>query len=218
MKEDQGGIYYITGDDLEAIRRSPQLEGFAAKGIEVLLLTDAVDDFWLTSTPDFDGKALKSATRSGDDLNAMSSSDKDDKDGDKDKKDADTDSKVSPLIALLKETLGEEVKDVRVSSRLTESPVCLVADEGDMDMHLERLLKQHQGHSGNTPRVLEINADHALIQALAQRASESGAADNYADDAWLLLDQARIVEGEPVADAAAFSRRLANAMARGLKL
>ncbi len=214
MKDDQTAIYYITGDDLEAIRRSPQLEGFAAKGVEVLLMTDAVDDFWITSVPDFEGKALKSATRSGDDLDALSgASDEEDKD-----KDAAANSNVSPLIALLKETLGDHVKDVRVSSRLTESPVCLVADEGDTDMHLERLLKQHQGHTGTTPRVLEINPKHDLILALSERAAEKGAADTYADDAWLLLDQARIVEGEPVADPAAFSRRLANAMSRGLKM
>jgi len=216
MKEDQTAIYYITGDDLEAIRRSPQLEGFAAKGIEVLLMTDAVDDFWITSVPEFEGKALKSATRSGEDLDALSGKgDDDEKDGDKDNA---ADTNVAPLIALLKETLGDHVKDVQASSRLTESPVCLVADEGDMDMHLERLLKQHQGQTGSTPRVLEINPKHDLIRALSDKASEKGAADTYADDAWLLLDQARIVEGEPVADPAAFSRRLAGAMARGLKL
>ena len=143
----------------------------------------------------------------------------DDKDGDNkedDKKDA-PESNVSALIALLKETLGDEVKDVRASSRLTDSPVCLVADEGDMDMHLERLLKQHQGHTGTTPRVLEINPKHDLIRALSTRASEQGAADAYADDARLLLDQARIIEGETLPDPTAFSRRMAAVMARGVK-
>tara|TARA_B100000315_G_scaffold169080_1_gene157614 strand:- start:448 stop:1095 length:648 start_codon:yes stop_codon:yes gene_type:complete len=213
MKEGQTAIYYITGDELDALRRSPQLEGFAAKGVEVLLLTDPVDDFWLTSVPDLDGKAFKSVTRSGDDLDGFSAT----KDADKDDKDKEPESNVSALIALLKETLGDEVKDVRASTRLTDSPVCLVADEGDMDMHLERLLKQHQGHTGSTPRVLEINPKHDLIRALSERASEKGAADTYADDARLLLDQARIIEGETPPDTAAFSRRMAAAMARGFK-
>lgn len=214
MKEGQSAIYYITGDELEAVRRSPQLEGFAAKEVEVLLLTDPVDDFWISSVPEFDGKAFKSVTRSGDDLAGLSSGEKEDE---KDDAEAAGDNNVSALIALLKSTLGDEVKDVRASTRLTDSPVCLVADEGDMDIHMERLLQQHQGHKGSTPRVLEINPKHELIRALSERASESGAADTYADDARLLLDQARIIEGETLPDLAAFSRRMAAAMARGFK-
>ncbi len=223
MAEGQDAIYYITGDDLEALRRSPQLEGFAARDIEVLLLTDPVDDFWIPAVAEYEGKALKSATRAGEDLEGIAKGKEDAKD-DKEKKD-DKDSEVADtavgtLIALLKETLGESVKDVRTSSRLTDSAVCLVADEGDMDMHLERMLKKHQQQRSevglDTPRILEINPKHELIATLAKAAGKKGAMDDMEDACWLLLDQARIVEGEPPADPAVFAKRLAKVMSLGV--
>ncbi len=113
-------------------------------------------------------------------------------------------------------TLKDQVKDVRVSARLTDSPVCLVADEGDLDMHMERLLRQHRRVDTAAPRILEINPGHPLMRRLAQRVGADGAADEIAEVAWLLLDQARIVEGETPPDPAAFSRRLAGALERGL--
>src|SRR5690606_12901962 len=112
-------------------------------------------------------------------------------------------------IALLKQALGEAVKDVRESKRLTDSAVCLSAAEGDMDMHLERLLRMHQKLDHASTRVLEINPSHPLIRALAERATQPGAADALADAAQLLLDQARLVEGEPLADPQSFAQRLA---------
>ena len=118
---------------------------------------------------------------------------------------------------MLKLTLADAVKDVRASDRLTESAVCLVADDGDMDMHLARLLRQHkQLGAENAKRVLEVNPDHALIRRLADAVGTSGAAAQIEDAAWLLLDQARIVEGEPLPDPAAFARRLASCLERGL--
>jgi molecular chaperone HtpG len=105
---------------------------------------------------------------------------------------------------------------VRVSSRLDASAVCLVADEGDMDIHLERLLKQHRQIDATAKRVLEVNPRHALIQGLAQRISAKGNAEDVAEAAWLLLDQARIVQGEPVADATAFARRLDAALLKAI--
>jgi molecular chaperone HtpG len=219
MKPGQDVIYYITGEEAEKTAMSPQLEGFKAKGVEVLLLTDPVDEFWITNIGAFEEKEFKSATRGGADLSNIT------KDGEKPKKDDDkkdddkddTSSAVDPLLASFKLALGDTVKDVRASERLTDSPVCLVADEGDMDIHLERLLKQHKQLETNTPRVLEINADHALIKALNGIASKSDGPNTTIEDAaWLLFDQARIVEGEKVDDPTAFVRRMASVMEKGL--
>jgi molecular chaperone HtpG len=122
----------------------------------------------------------------------------------------------SGLVALFKLTLKDAVKDVRCSERLTDSPVCLVADEGDMDMHLERLLRQHKQTTQESRRILELNPNHPLIKRLAARVKEKGASAELSDYAFLLLDQARIVEGETPPDAAAFSRRLASLLELGL--
>ena len=112
--------------------------------------------------------------------------------------------------------LGDAVKDVRGSDRLTDSAVCLVADEGDMDMHLERLLKQHRQLDSAAKRILELNPRHKLIERLAATVGETGASDQLSEFAWLLLDQARIVEGEQLPDPPAFARRLAGLLERGL--
>jgi molecular chaperone HtpG len=215
MKEGQDAIYYISGDEIDQVRKSPQLEGFAAKGIEVLLLTDAVDEFWLPAVGEFDGKPFKSATRAGADLDKITG----DKpaDDEKDDKDASFDEgKVDALIAMFKLTLDEEVKDVRVSERLTDSAVCLVSDEGDMDLRIERMLKQHNQLDQAFKRILEINPRHPLVAALADSVGNDGAGTKVEDAAWLLLDQARIIEGEKVPDPAEFSRRLNSVMSAGL--
>ncbi|WP_372397609.1 molecular chaperone HtpG [Azospirillum sp. HJ39] len=211
MKEGQDAIYTISGDDLDTLLRSPQLEGFKAKGVEVLLLTDPVDEFWMPSVGVYDGKPFKSVTRGGADLGKIKGAEPE-----KPEEKA-PEGELTDLLALLKLTLSDAVKDVRKSERLTDSAVCLVADDNDMDMHLERLLKQHKQLNGEIgKRILEINPSHALIKRLAERAKDSGATDALEDAAWLLLDQARIVEGEPLPDPAAFARRLAGAMEKGL--
>jgi molecular chaperone HtpG len=214
MKDGQDEIFYITGDDVDQLRASPQLEGFTAKGIEVLLLSDPVDEFWLGSVPAFDEKPFKSATRGGIDLSKIAGEDgkTDDNKEDEVQKEG-----VGELIAAFKDALGDTVKDVRVSDRLTDSAVCLVADEGAIDMHLERLLKQHQQLGMESQKILEINPDNALIASLAERAKTSPSAAEIAEAAHLLLDQARIIEGEPVPDPAAFARRMTEAMAGALK-
>ncbi len=211
MKEGQQAIYTISGDDLEGLRRSPQLEGFAARGIEVLLLTDAVDDFWVSSADEHEGKPFKSVTRGTGDLDALPL----EEEAKTAEPEADADG-ASDLIALLKLTLGDTVKDVRASRRLTDSAVCLVADEDQMDMHIERVLSRHQQVTSRAPRILEINAGHPLIKALGAQAKNKGAADELGDAAWLLLDQAWIAEGEPLADPAAFSRRMSDVMTKAL--
>jgi molecular chaperone HtpG len=217
MKPGQDALYYITGEEAEQTAMSPQLEGFKAKGVEVLLLTDPVDEFWITSIGMFEENPFKSATRGGADLSGITKDGEEPKKDDDKKDDADQSAAVDPLLASFKLALGETVKDVRASERLTDSPVCLVADEGDMDIHLERLLKQHKQLETNTPRVLEINADHALIKALNGIASKSDGPNTTIEDAaWLLFDQARIVEGEKVDDPSAFVRRMASIMEKGL--
>jgi molecular chaperone HtpG len=214
MQGGQEAIYTITGDDPQALARSPQLEGFAAKGVEVLLLSDPVDDFWLSAVPDYQGKPFKSVTRGGADLDKIGGDDE--KAGEAEKKDDAAKPGLDALIAFVKLTLKDQVKDVRVSARLTSSPVCLVADEGDLDMHLERLLKQQRQLDRTSRRILEINADHAMVKALAAQVGKEGAGSVVEDAAWLLLDQARIIEGEALPDAAAFSRRLSALVEKGL--
>ena len=220
MKDGQDSIFYIAGEDAEAVSQSPQLEGFKAKNVEVLLLTDPVDEFWIPSVGKFQEKPFKSATRGGTDLSDIGQSNSktdENTDGDNKKKSKKKELKIEPLIAAFKVALGDKVKDVRASDRLTDSPVCLVADEGDMDMNIERLLKQHKQLSETTPRVLEINPSHALITKLSEKAKRAEGIDPAVEEAaFLLLDQAHIVEGESIPDPLAFSRRMAAVMEKGI--
>jgi molecular chaperone HtpG len=208
MKEGQTSIYYLTGDSLESATRSPQLEGYRAKGIEVLLLTDGVDEFWVPAVGEYDGKGFKSVTRGGADLDAIKGDAKADE-----KKQEPAAAGIDNLIALMKLALKDAVKDVRVSQRLTDSAVCLVADEGDMDMRLARLLQQHKRIDALAPRVLEINGSHPVIAALAKAVS-GGKGSEVTDASWLLLDQARIQEGETLSDPTAFARRLGEVLGK----
>ncbi|MCR9136576.1 MAG: molecular chaperone HtpG [Alphaproteobacteria bacterium] len=213
MKDGQDAIYYITGTDAEKVATSPHLEGFRAKGVEVLLLSDPVDEFWLQHVPEFEGKPFKSITRGAADLDNIKSDDAAD-----DKKDEDDTPTLGSLIAAIKLELGDAVKDVRPSKRLTESPVCLIADEGDMDVNLERLLQRHGQLQGGMPRILELNPGHAIVRKLAERASRDGACSDalLQDAAHLLLDQARIADGEAPTDPAEFGRRLSTVMENAL--
>ena len=213
MKDGQQEVFYITGDSEAAIAASPQLEAFRARGVEVLLLTDPVDEFWAPAVASFADKPFRSATRGDIDLDAIAGADPA-----ADKPEKADDGALASLTALLKLELKEAVKDVRASRRLTDSAVCLVADEGDMDMHLERLLRQHQQVDGPSPRILELNPAHPLIRSMAEAVAAKGAdaSGPIAEIGWLLLDQARIVEGEPLPDPAAFARRLAGVMEKGL--
>ena len=211
MKPEQDAIYTLSGEQVDALLRSPQLEGFKAKGVEVLLLTDPIDEFWVPSVRSYKDKPFKSAAGANADLSKIAEP--------KESQSPQTasDAELDRLIAVLKEVLKDTVKDVRVSSRLTESAVCLVAAEGDMDMYLERLLRQHRQLQADaiTPRILEINPAHPLIRQMAARAAARDGEADLRDAGWLLLDQARIVEGTPVPDPAAFAQRLAAVMERG---
>ena len=218
MKDGQEHIYYITGESQDAIRNSPHLEGFAAKGIEVLLLSDSIDDFWIPSL--FEGyaeKQFQSVTRGGADLDKIKDADyKDDADKDETKDEDKAKTDVAPLVASIKIALGETVKDVRESARLTDSVCCLVADDGDLDMNLERILRQHQQVKEAAPRVLEINPKHPLIKGLSERVKAGKTGQDLDDAAYLLLDQARIMDGETVTDPKAFARRMSKVMEMGL--
>ncbi|HEX9789240.1 MAG TPA: molecular chaperone HtpG [Kiloniellales bacterium] len=218
MPAGQEAIYYLSGDDAAALRRSPHLEGFAAKGVEVLLLSDPVDEFWIPSVTEFEGRRFKSVTRGATELGKIGAAPDADA-GDKTGKPAPAPG-LDALVAFAKLTLKDQIKDVRLSERLTDSAVCLVADEGDMDMHLERLLKQHRQLDQTAKRVLEINPGHPMIRRLADRLAEGGdatvAGGPVEEAARLLLDQARILEGEALPDPAAFGRRLALLVERGL--
>ena len=217
MKKGQTEIYYISGEGLDLVKASPQLEGFKARGIEVLLMTDPVDEFWLPMVGQFDEKPFTSATSGSVDLSKIKNvKDKKENDDKNEAKKAD-DASVAKLILALKESLGETVKDVCSSDRLTDSAVCLVAGEGDMDLHLERMLKmQGQMEVPTAARVLEINPAHPLIIKMSEVVNKPTKKTALNDMALLLFDQARIIEGEPVSDPAAFSQRLNSILEQGL--
>lgn len=206
LKENQTAIYYLTGEDAAKAVASPQLEGYKARDVEVLLLTDPVDSFWVRTAMGFDGKPFKSVTQGTADLDLIAVRDVPPKSEVKEPATA-------KLIVVMKEALGGKVKEVRNSARLTDSAVCLVAD-GGLDRTLEKLLARQKDSGVNVSApVLEINAGHPLIVALAA-AADAGTSPELADAAQLLLDQAHVLEGEPVDDPAGFSRRMANVLTR----
>lgn len=209
MKEGQTAIYYLTGDNLAQLKASPQLEGFRARGIEVLLLTDPVDSFWVTSAPDFEGKPFKSITQGAADLAGIA---KQEADG---TTSGETSQAVAEFVAFARTTLGETVSDVRTSERLTESAVCLVAPEHGPDRQLEKMLHGAGRIDGAAKPILEINPGHNLITAIAACPAEDNA---FREDAVkLLLDQARVLDGDRPEDPRAFAERLSRIFSRALK-
>ncbi len=210
MKDGQDSIYYLTGERLETVKESPQLEGFRKRGIEVLLFTDHVDEFWVNVVSGYKDKKFKSVTRADIDLENVGSEDE--------KKAADNQSVASAdLITALKAIYGEQVKDVRATHKLADSPVCLAVGEGDMDIRFEKFLReQKQLPQAAYAKILEINPAHPIITELAQRIAKSGVTEEVKDIAWLLLDQAKILEGEELPNPADFSRRLSYFLRKGL--
>jgi molecular chaperone HtpG len=203
LKPNQTEIYYLLGDSIERLKSNPKLEAAAARGIEVLLLTDPVDAFWTSAPLDFGGKPLKSLSQGDVDFGLIPLIDADA--GDKDKSGADE----AATIALIKDSLGERVSDVRASQRLTTSASCLVAGGGAHDRALERLLAQQNKGFGAKP-VLEINMRHPLVAAIV------GHKDAAVDLSFLLFEQAQILDGEVPEDPAAFANRLNQLVLRGL--
>lgn len=195
MKDGQEKIYFVTADNLKAAKNSPHLEVFRKKGIEVLLLSDRVDEWLVTNLSEFNGKALQSVAKGGLDLGNL----EDEAEKEEQKKEADS---YQELIEKMKTTLNEQVKDVRVTFRLTESPACLVADAYDMGGNLERLLKSAGQKIQHTKPILEINPHHPMVQRLKFEE------EKFDDWSHLLFDQALLAEGGQLEDPAAFVKRL----------
>jgi molecular chaperone HtpG len=209
LRPNQTAIYYIAGDDLARVKSSPHLEGFRARGIEVLLLTDPVDTFWVVPSGGFEGKPFKSVTQGAADLALIPHLDV-----------AQTAppalaEPVKDLLSFLKSTLADAVADVRASDRLTDSPVCLVAPDNGPDRALERLLAGAGRLTSASKPVLEVNPQHELIVSLAALGEADRAFKE--DAAHLLYDEARLLDGDRPADARAFSDRLARVLKRGLR-
>ena len=209
MPKDQKYIYYISGENTEALLKSPQMESFNKNKIEVLLFTDPIDEFWLPNIDNFKKIKFKSITKGDIDLKDQDS----DKDGKKVKN-----NKLDKLIAYLKSFYGNKVKDVRVSNRLTSSPVCFVADESSMDIHLENILKKHKHLNEISAKILEVNPDHELIKYLNKiDSADKKNITHMKSIANLLIDQAKILEGIPLDDSKGFCDKLNNLLLKSIK-
>ncbi|MBS0448695.1 MAG: molecular chaperone HtpG [Proteobacteria bacterium] len=194
MKEGQEAIYYITADSLAAAKNSPQLEIFRKKGIEVLLLSDRVDEWMLSHLYEFDGKSLQSVAKGAVDLGKLQD--------EAEKKQAEEAAETfKPVLERLKASLKDRAKDVRVTTRLVDSPACLVVEEGDVSGHLARLLKQAGQSAPASLPTLEVNAEHALVRRLEK-------SEQFDDLAQILFDQAMLAEGGQLEDPAAYVKRV----------
>ncbi|MEZ5889229.1 MAG: molecular chaperone HtpG [Xanthobacteraceae bacterium] len=207
LKENQTAIYYIVGDDIARLEASPHLEGFRARGVEVLLLSDPVDSFWVAGA-EFEGKPFKSVTQGAADLALIPALD------DKGTPAPETSEAVNNLVAFIKDTLGEAVADVRPSDRLTDSAVCLVASEFGPDRQLEKLLASAGRLTTAAKPILEINPRHDMIVALAALSDDDRTLKQ--DAAHLLFDEARLLDGDRPTDPRLFSDRLARVLMRSL--
>jgi molecular chaperone HtpG len=197
-KEGQDKIYYLTAETLAAAKSSPHLEMFRKKGVEVLLLTDRVDEWLVSNLFEFDGKSLVSVAKGQVDLSAVAGEDKEEE-----TKETAKAEEAKPLLERLKKALEGRAKDVRVSHRLVDSPACLVADEGDMNANLARMLKSMGQAVPETQPILEVNRAHPLMQRL------EGEQDARFDElAGLLMDQAVLLDGGQLADPAGFVKRV----------
>ena len=212
LKPNQTEIYYLVGDSLERLKSNPKLEAARARGVEVLLLTDAIDAFWTTLPQEFDGKKLKSLSQGDVDFASVPLLETLGKDDDKDEAKTADDASV---IAAVKGALGDKVADVKASTRLTESASCLVASAQGRDRELERLLAR-QNRGSNAKPILELNMKHALVRLVGDAEREQRPQD-VQDLASLLLDQAHILDGELPSDPAAFAKRLNDLVLRGLR-
>ena len=194
MKEGQEAIYYVTADTLAAAKGSPQLEVFRKKGIEVLLLTDRVDEWMLSHLYEFDGKPLQSVAKGSVDLGKLQD--------EAEKKQAEEAAEAfKPVLERLKTALKERARDVRATTRLVDSPACIVVEDGDMSAHLSRLLKQAGQAAPATQPILEVNPGHALVQRLQSD-------ERFDDLAQILFDQALLAEGGQLEDPAAYVQRV----------
>jgi molecular chaperone HtpG len=205
MPESQKDIYYISSETRAQALASPHLEGFKSKNIPVLIMTDAIDQFWLPMIGSFKDKKFISITQGQINLDDLDEKNKDKDIENKEQKEK-QDKEFVDLIAQMKVVLGEQVKDIRLSSKLTDSPVCLVADDGDMDIAMEQLMAQRDTNYKGAPRILEINGDHSLIKNMKSLLSKKENNDLVSDAGTLLFEQARLMEGKMPSDPAQFSK------------
>jgi molecular chaperone HtpG len=194
MKEGQDKIYFVTADSVASARNSPHLEVFSKKGIEVLLLTDRVDEWMMSFLNEFDGKSFDSVAKGAVDLGAL-------QDEQEKKAQSDAQEKYKDLTERLAKVLGEEVKEVKVSGRLTESASCLVSADGEVSGHLERMLKQAGQKAPDRKPILEINPEHPVVVKMQT-------SEQFDAFAWLLFDQALLAEGGQLKDPASFVKRM----------
>jgi molecular chaperone HtpG len=206
FKTNQTAIYYLAGDDIARLEASPHLEGFRARGVEVLLLPDPVDNFWVMSGLSFDGKPFKSVTQGAADLALIAPADE------KEAPAAEIEPATKIFLAFMKNTLGEAVAEVRASERLTDSAVCLVASETGPDRALEKLLAGAGRLTSASKPILEVNPRHELIAALATLGDDARALKE--DATYLLFDEARVLEGDRVAEPRLFAERLARVLGK----
>ena len=203
MKEGQKAIYYITGGDEKALRQSPHLEAYKAKGLEVLIMPDEIDDIVIPSVGKYKDWELKAANRAGSDEELSTDEEK------KEAKQKEKDFK--PIVEKIKNALGDAVKEVRLSKRLADSPSCIVVDENDPSLQMERMMRaMGQQLRGEVKPILEINAEHPILQQLKDTDDEA----LIADTAFVLLDQALLLEGSTLKDTADFVKRLNKLLAR----
>jgi molecular chaperone HtpG len=196
MQADQETIYYLAGDDAQVLKTSPQLEGFKAKGYEVLLMADPIDAFWPERLDSFEGKKLRSVTQSAGDLSK-----------------SDDLPDISPLLSAIKSALENDVTDVRATGRLTDSAVILAANDMGPDLQMQRLMRRAGRSLMPAKPILELNPRHKLIEALSAKAAD---ADLIKEAAITLLDLARVQEGELPSDSSAFAKRVTTLLAGSL--
>ncbi|MGU3294725.1 molecular chaperone HtpG [Williamsia sp. M5A3_1d] len=213
MKPGQSEIYYITGETRQAMENSPHMEAFRAKGVEVLLLGDPVDEMWVGSVPEFDGKPLRSIAKGEVDLDDDEGKSEDEKKEAEAEK-AERDKAFADLTAWLTTTLDENVKETRLSTRLTDSPACLVGDTFSFSPQMEKLYRASGQILPPSKRILELNPDHPLVVALREAREEKGDDQSLVDTAHLLYGMAVIAEGSELTDPARFAKLLAERLAQ----
>lgn len=212
MKNGQENIYYLSGTDLKTLRNNPQLEGFEARQIPVLLLTDPIDEFWVQTFTEYQGKKIVSVMHAKNDLDkiAVDISDTDNKLSEKD---------ADKLLKRIKEILGDKIQSVELTDRLTKSPLSLITPEGQMSLHLERLMKANgQQIAYNSERVVQVNPKHPLIHKLAELTNADAQVQQVDNAIWVLYDQTLIAEGETLSDPALFASRLNDFILSGLQV
>lgn len=218
IKAGQDKIYFLTAESIEKAKNSPQLEIFLKKDVEVVFLTDAVDEFWVTVSLPYKKNdkswEFQSINRNDVDIEDIDKKPEEKKTKEKakdDKKDV-TDSKYDGLMKFIKEILGDKIKEARISKKLTNSPVCLAVDSGSMDIRMERFLLEQKQIQAGSAKILEINPDNSIVKSLNKSFKNKDKKDSAKDMVYTLFDLACIIEDEPIKDSKDFSRRLQNLM------